>query len=196
MGEGIFASDGTRNRVQIGDLQGYQDPNGVSSPAEWGVRVLDGSGDIVFDTLGIVAVAKVIATGTSGQSAFTCNGDSNWQLNLTSPSFTLDRAGHLLIFSTLAAVPQFNGGHWCYGMTEFPGGTGIFGTDRDVNWAEFGSPTALSGGSYGGASVQNVVDVVDYPSPGTYSVSLYVAGDSGMTLVVNYGQLVVLQLGN
>ena len=62
LGPILVVNDGTYQRVQSGHLAAYTDPNGITSPATYGLRVLDALGNLLFDSIGISAVAKVVTS--------------------------------------------------------------------------------------------------------------------------------------
>lgn len=61
-GPAVTVNDGTYNRAQMGNLADYVGPNGIDSPAQYGFRAVDASGNTIFDSLGLTAVAKVVAS--------------------------------------------------------------------------------------------------------------------------------------
>lgn len=68
-------------RAQFGNLPFYQDPNGVQSPPEYGMRAMDASGNLLFDTIGVVGVMQLLGsvglggTFSSGATMGTVNFD-------------------------------------------------------------------------------------------------------------------------
>lgn len=96
-------NDGTRNRIEIGNLGTYTDPNGVTSPAGYHVRVLDASGNLVNDGSGLINTTTPLlnlgstAGGTQGGS-----GTLTWT-TLVSGSFTLSRRLSIRIEGLLTA---------------------------------------------------------------------------------------------
>lgn len=57
-------------RAQMGNLPNYTDPNGLNSPAQWGFRALDASGNNIFDSLGLMAVMKSLGITDVGSNTF------------------------------------------------------------------------------------------------------------------------------
>jgi hypothetical protein len=95
-------SDGTRDRIQIGNLASYTDPAGVVSPAMYGGRAVDATGLLVWDTVGHSQVMKVLATSNTGGSfaASTLVGvagppfgitGTGGEVQITSAGFSLSR---------------------------------------------------------------------------------------------------------
>lgn len=83
-------------RAQFGNLPAYTDPHGIFSPAEYGIRVMDASGNLIFDPQGLVGVVHLIAANVSGGGTYT--GPFTNGLLPTTTTFTLSRRSHLMTF--------------------------------------------------------------------------------------------------
>lgn len=96
---GISVYDGSLAvpRVKAGNLPAYTDPNGVASPAEFGIRALDANGNIIFDPVGLAQVMNLIASAYAlGGSTVTGPATEVAVGNLA--NFTLARQQHVLTF--------------------------------------------------------------------------------------------------
>ena len=114
-------NDGTRDRVQIGNLAAYTDPAGVVSPAMYGGRAVDASGNLVWDTVGHSQVMKVLASSNTGGtfSSSTLNGvagppfgitGTGGEVQVASVGFSLGRQATVKIEGLCSAAGWTNSG--------------------------------------------------------------------------------------
>lgn len=91
-------SDGTRNRIEIGNLGAYTDPSGVTSPAGWQIRSVDANGYLIFDSLGLAGTLTPYSAnlGASGSTSSTSG------VSIISLQVTLTRPANFLIFGTVS----------------------------------------------------------------------------------------------
>jgi hypothetical protein len=167
-------NSGTR-RLQYGKLDSYTDPNGVASPAELGIRALDASGNIIFDTIGISQVMKLL--GLTFGNQITTSSTTDVLISGSAATFTLARKGRLLIFVT-AFVQSFS------------------------NNSDFGQVTLYQNGSSTGTSVlysntsTATVPFTTVLSPGTYTYDLRTHVGLNTTTETVTVSLFVFQLGS
>jgi len=84
-------NDGTRDRVQIGNLASYTDPSGIVSPAGYGGRVIDTVGNLLWDAVGHSQVIKLLGSIVN-QSQTGVTGNGSWQtVSGTTVNFTPSR---------------------------------------------------------------------------------------------------------
>ena len=50
-------------RAEMGNLASYTGPNGLNSPAMYGFRANDATGNAIFDSLGLIAVLSFLVNG-------------------------------------------------------------------------------------------------------------------------------------
>lgn len=183
----LTINDGTRDRVQVGLLSSYTDPNGVVSAADYGGRFLDSSGDLLVDTQGLSKVAADVASyadtagiGISAQTSFTDTGAETG-------SFTIPtgRSVKVLVLCQTNVEPNITFSHsGTYTLRLITGGTA--------------GPLA-HGTASGGTIVPVMLYQVATLAAGTYTAKLQYElavsnlGDTG-TLVQTY--IHVIQLGN
>lgn len=106
-----------RVRAEFGNLDGYTDPTGHVSPAEFGIRSMDAAGNLLFDSSGLVGLGEVLAidsiTSTVDTTGF---GSNNWQTVAGSgTSFTVNRPLKVLVFAHAGGVvtgAAAYGGYW------------------------------------------------------------------------------------
>lgn len=89
----IDVNDGTYDRVQIGNLDAA-----ANSPAQYGMRVTDPSGIVIFDSLGLSKVMSVLAQIGGGTINYPGTGDG--VMTPTEVGFTLSRTLAVLIIGT------------------------------------------------------------------------------------------------
>jgi hypothetical protein len=95
----LTVSDGTYNRVQAGNLADYVGPNGVDSPAQYGFRATDAAGNNIFDSLGLIAVMKLLADASPGSinQTYSVLFASAVDITGSSTTFTLARSTSILV---------------------------------------------------------------------------------------------------
>lgn len=98
-------NDGTRDRVQIGNLAAYTDPNGIASPAMYGGRAVDPNGFLIWDTIGNSQVMSILGTPVKNASQMGVTGNGSWQtVSGTTVSFTLNRNVSVLALGAMTVV--------------------------------------------------------------------------------------------
>jgi len=127
-------------RIQIGNLADYTDPNGVSSPAEVGIRVLDQAGGIIMDTVGVAssAITNINGSGSGivlGEQTIT---SSAWTTTDAFVTFTLARPASVMAWYSascgIASVASGYQGHTCMGVdTTTPTGSAQYGFQYWLN---------------------------------------------------------------
>lgn len=186
----FILNDGTRARVQVGNLAAYTDPTGVASPAGYGVRVLDASGNIIFDSVGISSVGTPagVAAQAPGQNF------SNTPYAATPGTainfiFTLTRQVRVL-FIVGANCHVQSGSGLVYVRTAIytnPGG-GLVAATGDAKFQganlQNQTPTLLTGAGAVGSI-----------GPGGYLVQLECKCDSGSTGYFDSGSIIGIELG-
>jgi hypothetical protein len=95
-------------RVQVGNLAAYTDPKGVFSPSGPGERVLDASGVILQDSIGISQAASQ-PFATIVLPTFGYVGATNANVTMATMSFTLTRQTKILFLCGLQASMAANG---------------------------------------------------------------------------------------
>lgn len=101
----ISANDGTYLRAQMGNLANYVGPNGVTSPAQYGFRAVDQTGNAIFDSLGLIAVMKNIGLASYSNTSSTNTAYTDISPILTgSTSFTLTRQTNVLAIAMLYGI--------------------------------------------------------------------------------------------
>jgi hypothetical protein len=90
--DGTQAAPGS-DRAAMGDLDSYTGPNGVNSPAQAGFRAIDGKGNAIFDSLGLINVAFLAAQAVSGVSIVGLS-----YAEIASAPFSPPRAGLTYLF--------------------------------------------------------------------------------------------------
>jgi len=166
--------------LQIGALSAYTDPNGVASPAETGIRLVDKtSGALIFDTVGIasgiMASLGVVNTGYINQ-LFT-GPVTDAAITGASITFPVPRQLHVLTFYRVVADSSGNFAYVQGGMD------GAYDSNDAV---------VLNGLSYANATLMRL----DYLSAGSHTASMVASVDSGQTATVVLCQIKVFQLGN
>lgn len=96
LGPRLVVNDGTRNRVQAGNLLPYTDPSGYTSPGGYDIQVVDKSGNLVFDSLGAIRIALLSANNNSG--GYVGNISAAWT-TIVSTTFTLTRQTDVLVWA-------------------------------------------------------------------------------------------------
>lgn len=92
----ISVNDGTYLRAQMGSLASYTGPNGVNSPSQYGFRALDGSGNAIFDSMGLINTFQSLGiSGAIGNQNFSSTTLAT--VTGSTVTFTLSRTGNLLI---------------------------------------------------------------------------------------------------
>jgi hypothetical protein len=85
-------------RAEIGNLAA----NG-SSPAQFGFRASDASGNPIFDSLGLIAVMTSLGQAHIGGGTLTITSTTPTVLTASPVSFNLARTGRILVFSVVSA---------------------------------------------------------------------------------------------
>jgi len=169
-------------RLQWGSLDAYTDPSGVMSPVEQGIRVLDASGHIIFDTVGISQVASSL-----GQVSFGSSNHTNTAYEVVSGatlSFALARQVDIYVTGDITAKTSGGTGTFANtaifldGVREVPG---------SVNLWDAGVP---------GYTNAALVAVLYNVGAGAHTIDVRAQVDSGQTLAVYGGDVFVIQLGN
>jgi hypothetical protein len=172
----ISINDGTRVRIQHGNLSNYTDPNGHTSAAGYGGRVLDSSGNMLWDAIGLIGVMQSggFAANNSSQ-ALAGSGASNWT-DVTGTSFTLTLVRPVRIIYFFSGSAHTSAGT---GTGYMRGNIVGFDTTSSLYFGSSGATTStrwyvsLPGGTF-----------VTIPA-GTYTVKMQMAADSGTTLTLN-----------
>jgi len=180
----ITISDGFSNRIQHGNLSQYTDPNGHVSPQGYGGRVVDQSGNLLWDASGLIGVMQsggFAANATSQALAGT--GASNWT-DITGSSFTLTLTRPTRIKYDIHAAAQVTTGTGKgYVRGNIVGfdtsASVIFGTSVSTGFIWY---VAMPGGSF-----------IVTPA-GTYTVKLQLAADNSSTITMSqyFHQIFVL----
>lgn len=172
-------------RAEMGNLASYTGPNGVNSPAMYGFRANDINGNAIFDSLGLIAVAKSLGNTTFGASShvstsYTVVGGGT----PASISFALTRPGNLMVIGDIACLTS--------------GAVGNF-----ANTAIFMDAVRQTQGSYNiwGKAIADYtnapLDAVIINAPtGSHTVDVRMQVDAGQTGAVYGGSLFVIQLGS
>jgi hypothetical protein len=71
LGPILNVNDGAYNRASMGNLASYTGPNGIVSPAQYGFRAVDASGNAIFDSLGLIAVMSQIGSNSQPSGPLT-----------------------------------------------------------------------------------------------------------------------------
>jgi hypothetical protein len=100
-----------RLRVDIGNLPQYTDPTGVISLAEYGLRSMDASGNLIFDSAGLVGVGKILASAQAGSSVVNGTGGTHVAIPSTTINYTLVRQTTVLFLCPCAAYTSAGGPH-------------------------------------------------------------------------------------
>ena len=177
-------------RTQVGYLAAYTDPSGISSPVGDGVRVLDASGNIIFDSIGISGVGASLGVSSQapGQTI------SNTAYAVTTPAikitFTLARQIRCRFDALLQAHPNAGGAVLCYSRVAVytnPGG-GLVASTGDFKY----QGTNLQGVSY---QLLTGVGSVSAIGPGTYDAQVEVKVDAANTAYIDQGYIIGTQMG-
>jgi hypothetical protein len=91
-------------RLQWGNLLSYTDPNGVTSPAEEGIRVLDASGNIIFDTVGISQVMSLLSSNTAANGSFGSGASNPTWRDIITTNYTLARKSTVMVMAICGAA--------------------------------------------------------------------------------------------
>jgi hypothetical protein len=163
-------------RLQWGNLAAYTDPNGVTSPAELGIRTLDASGNIIFDTVGVAQTMKSIAVSTFFTSQNYTGGPNDIVVVGSSTTFTLTRQQTVLILGNLPVAVSPANASALVGMYLTPGASSTPGAG---NSSQQEVTTNLSGTA--AASLiyaQPTLWVVTTLGAGVYTADWRLVGDS------------------
>jgi hypothetical protein len=98
-------------RADFGNLPQYSDPGGVVSLAEYGIRAMDPSGNLLFDSAGLVGVGKILASAQAGSSVVNGTGGTHVSIPNTTITYTLPRSGTVLFLCPVAAYTSAGGPH-------------------------------------------------------------------------------------
>ncbi len=170
-------------RVSIGNLPAYTDSNSVTSPAEFGVRTLDPSGNIIFDSIGITQVMKRIGYGDMTQNAPAINGNGITWFDIsmgTACTYTVTRKVTVLYLGYISANTAGASGAYSYAQLVNAGG----GTSWAGLWDKRNGYTGFT------------FWALDAPNAGTYTIKCQVNPDSGQGFSVQSGHIDVFQLGS
>lgn len=121
----LFAyNDGAFDRASMGNLDPYTGPNGVTSPAQAGFRALDGNGNAIFDSMGLIAVMNLLADQATGSinQPFSGIGSAN-AVDITGSSafFSVDQQARLLVLCQVAFSINTGSGDYAYVYLELDG---------------------------------------------------------------------------
>lgn len=183
----LSINDGTRDRVQFGNLASYTDPSGFSSAAGYGGRALDSSGNLLWDTNGISQTMKRISSNSFGAGNINVNATTAFVVPFSPINYVLSRQQTVLIIGTMTA--SWNG---------------------PTNAQALVGLEPQTGGTGGGGGVPNPIGMVPGSSPitnitlwqvrtlaaGTYTAGfLMQTGSTGTTFSSFGGQIDVFLLG-
>lgn len=194
LGPLMWVSDGTRQRVQAGNLAVYTAPNGVTSPAQYGFRAIDSTGNILFDSLGLVSVNPA----TQLQDSYAIPIGLSWT-EIASVSLPTINHTNVSYFGIATATLNFSE----------PGGVGdtlMISLTLDcgtpfLNFNAAGNPTNGSVATQVGpfTNVAFVMPTIfwttNIPDLSAHRISV-MAGKTGASFVSNQTRLATLQFGN
>lgn len=174
-------NDGTRDRVLLGNLDVYTDPAGLVSPAQQGVRVIDGGGFLVMDTIGHAGVMSVLGSFTDS-AADTITSTTPTVLDSVSVSFNLARQLNVLAWYMSTASVTTTGARGGATARMFFDGVGHGPTGR---WDSMNGLT--------GESIVHFISLAAGPHTIDFRVSVDAGG--GLTWTNFQTTLDVFQLG-
>lgn len=94
-------------RAEMGNLASYTGPNGTNSPAMYGFRANDATGNAIFDSLGLIQTMTVLINGgtqTGGPIVGVAGPPTGLsgvggEITLVTGSFTLTRPGNVILLA-------------------------------------------------------------------------------------------------
>ena len=148
------ANDGTYDRAQMGNLASYTGPNGTNSPAQWGFRAVDQSGNALFDSMGLISVMMPVGNATGFYNGVLNNfsGTSDTIIPGTTATFSPTRTARVFILMTAychtfsPAVPTNEFGSLTLYQNGVSTGTVIF--YHDLAFFTYPFVSLLGAGSY------------------------------------------------
>jgi hypothetical protein len=179
----LFAvTDGIYDRASMGNLDEHTGPNGVVSPAQYGFRAIDDQGNAIFDSLGLIAVMKLLGSPVINLVGDTRTGTGLFQTaaNSTVP-FQLTRKTTVLCLGAVNFLGTAASG---------PSGTILVdGTQNDQN-----GPTVYGPGTPPGVLGFTLFSVVNLAA-GAHTFSLGIAIAAGQVWVADTYYLYAFSLG-
>jgi hypothetical protein len=174
----VFDLNGT-SRAEMGSLKA----NG-NSPAQWGFRANDASGNPIFDSLGLIAVATLLANSTLQSTSYVGSGSGN-RVDMTvnesqQATFTLVRPGNVLFLTKTTGNTAGGSGTFAYTTLSITG-LALKGVGQwDVRNAGYTSDSSF---------------VMRSLSAGTFIAKLLASADVGQTLTTSGGGIDVILMG-
>jgi hypothetical protein len=184
----LFAiNDGNFDRAAMGNLDDYTGPNGVDSPAQYGFRAIDGQGNAIFDSMGLIAVMTQPGGSTHVGVQSPISSLTYVLIPGTPVSFMLKRQTTIFAMGTVTGAASLAGaGHYAYATIFVDGAKpSIANEPRFAN---------ASGQSLNGLTLASVV-----LGAGTHIVDLRGLTDSaagGQVFNIDSADLYVFQLGS
>jgi hypothetical protein len=179
-------------RVDIGNLPIYTDPSGVVSPSENGIRLMDASGLLLFDPVGIVGVGNNL--GASGQGPGQIISSTTYIT--TTPAitfnFTLSRQVRCFFLGGAQGHIQTGTGIGYVRIAVYNVTTGaLVASTGDAKMNSTG--TLLS--SVGGIALLTGANSVQAIGPGIFTAQIETKVDSGSTFYFDNGELIGIGFG-
>jgi hypothetical protein len=177
-------------RVALGSLPPYGDPSGVFSPPEYGIRLLDPLGNIIFDPAGVVG--PITELGANGQGPGQTVSATSY--TPTTPAitfnFTLNRQVQCQFFGGVSCHIQTGAGLNYNRIAIYDSGSNLiaFTGDAKINSP---NPTLTSSSFSLWTGVGSVVAI----GPGTYTARIETKVDSGTTAYFDTGVIYGQRLG-
>ena len=166
-----------RIRVEIGNLAAYTDPGGLVSPADYGARVISGTGGLLWDSGQLIRIEPLLGFG-SGNGSFTSTTAA--VISGTPVTFTVSRTTRIRVAINVTGASATQTGICSLAI----GGVLQFGTSE----TDFGAngPTVTSGVEWSGIF-----------TAGTYTLDLRAAvSNTPATFTVTSASITVYSLGS
>jgi hypothetical protein len=187
-----------RIRTDFGNLPAYTDPNGVTSPAEYGIRAMKADGSLIFDSVGIIPVMSTLVNQVASSqvllSGISTIGAAATVSFTGSTAFTLARSLTVLAFCPVVATVTLSSGSIIYAAFLSIDGSDDFtnGLSSEQMWAASGGSTVQTNGL--------TMELRSLPA-GSHAINLYVFVNAatapvGEAFGLTTAQVFVFQLGN
>ncbi len=183
----VFDDNGIA-RALMGNL-----PSNGASPAQWGFRATDASNVPIFDSLGLIAVMKRIASNSFGSSTLNITTTSGMEVPNTDTTYTLSRQQTVLVMGNISCLyGSANNAHYALcglePQTANSPGSGVPSPYAFVNWSNTGVNPVL----YTPIMLWQVRTL----AAGSYHAGFQVqSANTGDQLLTNNGQIDVFLIG-